>query len=163
MLGRIVAPFGVRGWVRVYSYSDPPDALLQHRLWQLRKPGEEESLQGLRLLQGQWDGNVLRAQLDGIEDRDAAEGLREWEILIERSALPAAAEREYYREDLLGFTVRNREGVVLGELQHFLETPASPVMVVKGEREYTVPAEPTYLKRVDLDRRLIEVDWPADF
>jgi 16S rRNA processing protein RimM len=169
VLGRIVAPFGVRGWVRVYSYTDPPDALLQHRRWQLRKPGddpggnEQDSLRTLRVLQGQWDGNVLRAQLDGIEDRDAAEGLREWEILIARSALPAAAEREYYREDLLGFTVRNREGAVLGELQHFLETPASPVMVVKGEREYTVPAEPAYLKRVDLDRREIEVEWPADF
>ena len=153
----------MRGWVRVYSYSEPPDALLQHRLWQLRKPGEEDSLQPRQVLQGQWDGNVLRAQLEGIEDRDAAMGLREWEILIERSALPAAAEREYYREDLLGFTVRNREGAVLGELKHFLETAASPVMVIKGEREYTVPAEPTYLKRVDLARRELEVDWPADF
>jgi 16S rRNA processing protein RimM len=154
----------------VYSYTDPPDVLLQHRLWGLRKPGgdepggnEEDLLRTLRVLQGQWDGHVLRAQLDGIDDRDAAEGLREWEILIERSALPAAAEREYYREDLLGFTVRNTEGAVLGQLQHFLETPASPVMVVKGERDYTVPAEPTYLKRVDLDRREIEVEWPADF
>lgn len=170
MLGRIVAPFGVRGWVRVYSYTDPPDALLQHRLWQLRQPGdagpggtEAESLRTLRVLQGQWDGSALRAQLEGIEDRDAADGLREWQILIARSALPAAAEREYYREDLLGFTVRNTEGAVLGELQHFLDTPASPVMVVKGEREYAVPAEPTYLKRVDLDRRELEVDWPADF
>ena len=153
----------------MYSYTDPPDALLQHRLWRLRKPGDEpggneaDLLRTLRVLQGQWDGNVLRAQLDGIDDRDAAEALREWEILIARSALPAAAEREYYQEDLLGFTVRNTEGAVLGELQHFLETPASPVMVVKGEREYTVPAEPAYLKRVDLDRRLIEVEWPADF
>ena len=154
----------------MYSYTDPPDALLQHRLWRLRKPGgdepggsEEDSVRLRRVLQGQWDGNALRAQLDGIDDRDAAEGLREWEILIARSALPAAAEREYYREDLLGFTVRNTEGAVLGELQHFLETPASPIMVVKGEREYTVPAEPTYLKRVDLDRREIEVEGPADF
>ena len=154
----------------MYSYTDPPDALLQHQLWGLRKPGgdepggnEAEALRTLRVLQGQWDGNVLRAQLDGVADRDAAEGLREWEILIARSALPAAAEREYYREDLLGFTVRNTEGAVLGQLQHFLETPASPVMVVKGEREYAVPAEPAYLKRVDLDRREIEVEWPADF
>ncbi len=145
----------------MYSYADPPDALLQHRLWRLRKP--DGAVHARRLLQAQWDGNVLRAQLEGIEDRDAAESMREWEILIARSALPAAGEREYYREDLLGFTVRNTQGAVLGELQHFLETPASPVMVVKGEREYAVPAEPTYLKRVDLDRRQIVVEWPADF
>jgi 16S rRNA processing protein RimM len=147
----------------VYSYTDPPDALLQHRLWALRKPGEEDSLRTLSVLQGQWDGNVLRAQLDGIGDRDAAESMREWEILIARSELPAAGEREYYREDLLGFTVCNTEGAVLGELKHFLETPASAVMVVRGEREYAVPAEPAYLKRVDLDGRRIVVEWPADF
>jgi 16S rRNA processing protein RimM len=157
----------VRGWVRVCSYTDPPDALLQHQVWRLRKPGgdvsEEGSLPARTVLQGQWDGHALRAQLEGIEDRDAAEALREWEILIERTALPAAAEREYYREDLLGFTVSNTEGALLGVLEHFLETPASAVMVVKGEREYAVPAEPTYLKRVDLDRRQIVVEWPADF
>ena len=77
----------------------------------------------------------MRAQLAGIGDRDAAESLREYEILIERAALPAAAEREYYREDLLGFTVRNVEGVVLGTLQYFLTAPATAVMVVRGERE----------------------------
>jgi 16S rRNA processing protein RimM len=114
-------------------------------------------------LQSQWDGHALRVAFDGVGDRDAAEALREWEILIERAALPEAAPREYYREDLLGFTVRNAEGVVLGSLQHFLATPASPVMIVKGEREYAVPAAPPYLRRVDLQARLIEVDWPADF
>ena len=84
------------------------------------------------MLQSQWDGHALRVAFDGIDDRDAAETLREWEILIERAALPQAAPREFYREDLLGFTVRNAEGVLLGSLQHFLSTPASPVMVVKG-------------------------------
>jgi ribosomal 30S subunit maturation factor RimM len=77
--------------------------------------------------------------------------------------LPAAAEREYYREDLIGFTVRNVQGVVLGTLQYFLTAPATAVMVVQGEREYALPAVPPHLKRVDLQQREIEVDWPADF
>jgi 16S rRNA processing protein RimM len=106
---------------------------------------------------------MLRVALEGLEDRDAAEALRDFEIVIERAALPAAAEREYYRDDLLGFAVHNTEGVVLGTLQHFLAAPSVAVMVVRGEREYTVPAGPPHLKRVDLERREIEVDWPADF
>lgn len=164
MLGRVAAPFGVRGWVRVQSYTDPPDSLLQYRDWRLRAPGGDEAEAApRRVLQSQWDGHALRVAFDGVADRDAAEALREWEILIERAALPEAAPREYYREDLLGFTVRNAEGVVLGSLQHFLSTPGSPVMVVKGEREYAVPAVPPHLRRVDLEQRLIEVDWPADF
>jgi 16S rRNA processing protein RimM len=151
--------------VKVLSYTDPPDSLLTHRHWRLRRPGggEDGSQQVLEVLHAQWDGHALRAALEGIDDRDAAESLRECEILIERAALPAAAEREYYREDLLGFTVRNTAGVVLGSLQYFLTAPATAVMVVRGERAYAVPAGPPHLKRVDLQRREIEVDWPADF
>lgn len=106
---------------------------------------------------------MLRAVLAGIGDHDAAEALCGCDILIERAALPAAAEHEYYREDLLGFAVRNTQGVLLGSLQDFLAAPAAPVMLVRGERDYMVPAGPPHLRRVDLLRREIEVDWPADF
>ena len=160
----MVAPFGVRGWVRVQSYAEPPDSLLQYREWRLRAPGEDETRAAPRqVLQSQWDGHALRVEFDGVADRDAAEALRDWEILVERAALPEAAPREYYREDLLGFTVRNADGAVLGTLQHFLTVPAAPVMIVKGTREYAVPAGPPHLRRIDLQQRLIEVDWPADF
>jgi len=160
----VVAPFGVRGWVKVHSYADPPESLLQHRQWRLRAPGGSMgSEQERHVRQGQWDGHALRAALDGVETRDAAEALRDWEILIERAALPEVAPREYYREDLMGCTVRNTEGVVLGVLQDFLASPQSAVMLIKGEREYAVPAGPPHLRRVDLERREIEVDWPADF
>ncbi len=113
--------------------------------------------------QTQGSGLLLRVALDGVEDRDAAEALRGCEILVERAALPPPQAHEYYREDLLGFTVRNVEGVVLGTVQHFLTAPATAVMVVRGEREYVLPAAPPHLRRVDLERREIEVDWPADF
>lgn len=155
----------MHGWVRVQSYTDPPDSLLQHREWHTRPPGSaEEALTTVRrVAEAQSGGRGLRVRLDGIEDRDAADSLRLWDVLIERAALPAAGPREYYREDLLGFTVRNVEGVVLGVLQCFMEAPAAPVMWIKGGREHAVPAAPPVLRRVDLDRREIEVDWPADF
>jgi len=105
----------------------------------------------------------MRVQLEGVADRNAAELLLDREILIERDRIPAAGPGEYYREDLEGFTVRNCEGVVLGVLQHFLEAPAGALMVVKGDQERWLPATAPFLKRVDLGRREIELDWPADF
>jgi len=77
-------------------------------------------------------------------------------------ALPPTAAQEHYRDDLLGFEVRNRDGVTLGRVSHFVEAPASAVMVVKGEREHWVPAVPRHLMKVDVARGEIEVDWPAD-
>ena len=105
----------------------------------------------------------MRVQLEGVADRDAAEQLAGREILVERGQVPAIGPREYYREDLEGFTVRNCEGVVLGVLQHFLEAPAGALMVVRGDKERWLPASAPFLKRVDLERREIEIDWPADF
>ncbi len=107
-------------------------------------------------------GRALRVELEGIDDRDAASRLCGCDILIERAELPAAGAQEYYREDLVGCTVRNLEGTVLGTVQHFLDTPAGAVMIVRGEREHAVPAVPAHLRRVDLGRGEVTVDWPAD-
>lgn len=115
------------------------------------------------MLRTQWVTRGLQAMLEGVTDRDAAELLRGCEILIEREARPLPAQHEYYCDDLLGFTVRNAQGAILGTLQHFLEAPAGALMVVSGEREQWLPASPPYLKRVDIERREVEVDWPADF
>jgi 16S rRNA processing protein RimM len=165
VLGRVLAPHGVRGWLKVYSYADPPAALLQQERWALRDPvaGGADRVESHRVLQSASEGQSLRVALEGIADRDAAQRLCGWEILIERAALPAAAAREYFCDDLVGCTVRNGEGAVLGTVQYFLEAPGGAVMIVRGEREYAVPALPPHLQRVDLERREIAVDWPADF
>jgi 16S rRNA processing protein RimM len=125
-----------------------------------RADGHNEDRQ---VLHSQWDGHAMRAQLEGVADRTAAEALTGCDILVEREQIPAAGPREYYREDLEGFTVRNCEGVVFGVLQHFLEAPAGALMVVKGEKERWLPTSAPFLKRVDLEGREIEIDWPADF
>jgi 16S rRNA processing protein RimM len=147
--------------LKVHSYADPPQSLLQYGSWRLRRADGSEDL--YQVVQSQWDGHVMRVQLEGVADRDAAELLTGREILIERDLLPAAGPGEYYREDLEGFTVRNTEGVVLGTLQYFLEAPAGTLMVVSGEKERWLPATAPFLKRIDPQRREIELDWPADF
>jgi 16S rRNA processing protein RimM len=85
-------------------------------------------------------------------------------ISVARSLLPQLGEREFYEADLIGLRVRNREGVELGVLQHFVATPGGSLMVIQGEgRETWVPAVPQHLTKVDVKAGLIEVDWPAEY
>jgi 16S rRNA processing protein RimM len=157
-LGRVLGPAGVRGWLKVQSYTDPPENLLQHRSWLLLDA--QGAREARTVAESVFDGRWLRARFEGVEDRDAAELLSGCDIEIERSALPPTAAREYYRDDLIGLRVVNGEGRELGRVGHFIEAPAAPVMVVTGERELWIPALPSHLRRVDLERGEIEVDWP---
>ncbi len=159
-LGRVLGAAGLRGWLKIQSYTDPPDNLLQHKVWELSDARGERV--AYELAESRFDGRWIRARLQGVVDRDAAELLRGRDIEVARLALPPTAAREYYRDDLIGFRVRTREGAELGRVSHFVDAPVDPVMVVQGEREHWVPAVPRYLKRVDLVAGEVEVDWPED-
>ena len=159
-LGRIGSPYGVLGWMHIQSFTDPPQGVLDYRLWSLRLgPGSQT---GYRLVEGRIQGRGVVARLEGVADRDAAALLRGAMIEVRRSELPPPGKREYYRADLLGCVVRNLEGVELGKLDHFVDGVASAMMVVVGTDEYWIPAIPQYLRKVDLEGRALSVDWPAD-
>lgn len=161
VVGRIAAAHGIRGWLKVVSYTEPPEALLGYRGWRLRHAdGAEMDCQPR---DAEWDGRFLRVALHGVDDRNAAEGLRGCEVLVRRAELPRPGAREHYQEDLLGCEVRNQAGVLLGTLQQFVDAPTAAVMVVRGEREYWIPAAPPHLRRVELEQRRVLVDWPEDF
>lgn len=161
-LGRIGAPFGLAGWVHVSSYTDPPEALLTYPEWDLSRAGAP--LGRRRLIEGRTHGARLVARLEGIGDRDAAAGLTGVSVEVEREALPAASEREYYRADLIGLTVRNTEDRLLGKVAYFVDAPAGAVMVVEERegKEHWVLADPSHLLQVDLTTGRILVDWPAE-
>ena len=160
VLGRVLGAHGLRGWLKVQSYTEPPEGILLYKEWVLREPGRAP--RPVKVREHEFDGRWLRVSFEGIADRDAAELLHGALFEVERAQLPPTAEREYYRDDLVGCAVRNLEGMALGSVSHFVDAPAGAVMVVKGEREHWVLASPTHLKRVDLAKREIEVDWPAD-
>ncbi len=161
-LGRLGAPYGIRGWIHVASYTDPPQRLLEYREWLLRLPSGERVTR--RLTSGRGHGAGLVAQLEGVAGRDGAAALTGAVIEIERAALPPTAEREYYRVDLVGMSVRNLEGVSLGVVSHFVDAPAGAVMVARepGGREHWVLALPKHLRRVDVAAGTVVVDWPAE-
>jgi 16S rRNA processing protein RimM len=161
-LGRVGAPFGIRGWVHVDSYTDPPERLLQYPEWALRLANGSRELHRLSAARVHVRGLV--AQLTGIADRAGAAALTGAVVEVERAALPPLGEREYYRADLTGFRVRNLEGAELGVVSHFVDAPAGAVMVAKepGGREHWVLAAPRHLRSVDPAAREIVVDWPVE-
>jgi 16S rRNA processing protein RimM len=161
-LGRIGAPYGIKGWVHVESYTDPPEGLLDYPRWAVRKGqgGRRE----LKLAQGRPHGDRLVAQLEGIEDRTVAATLTGAVIEVERAALPPPGEREHYCADLEGCEVVNLEGAHLGTVSHFVAGRGHLTMVVREStgREHWVPAVPLHLRKVDLPARSILVDWPLE-
>jgi 16S rRNA processing protein RimM len=161
-LGRIGAPFGVKGWAHVDSYTDPPDGLLGYPHWVLRLASGERVTR--RLSEGHPQGERLVARLEGVEDRDAAAALTGAVIEVQRSDLPPPGKRQHYQADLVGLAVRNLEGVALGKVAQFVEAPTGPVMVVKDVegREHWVLATPRYLRKVEIEAGSILVDWPVE-
>ena len=160
-LGTIAGPFGVRGWVKVKSYTEPREEILRYPEWRVKLP--RGGRRTLKPLEGRRHGNLVVVRLEGVDDRDAAAGLTHCEVTVPRSELPPLGGGEFYWADLEGLEVVTVEGVALGRLDHFVETPANPVMVVVGERERWLPLVPQHLKKVDLEAGRIVVDWDPDF
>lgn len=155
-LGVVGAPFGVRGWVKLRSFTDPPERLLQHRSVQLRLGS---AWTAYRIESSGRSGGQLTAKLAGVDDRDQAQALRGAAVCVPRSELPQRDDKDFYRADLIGCEVVNLAGIRLGKVLHFVETPAQVLMVVRGDQEYWVPAVPQHLRRVDLQARRVVVDW----
>jgi len=158
-IGVIGAPYGVRGWVKIRSFTDPPERLLQHRILQL---GQGGTLAPYRIEATGRSAGQLTAKLSGVGDRDRASGLRGATVWVPRSELPQRDDRDFYRADLIGCEVVTLAGVRLGVVRHFVETPAQVLMVVRGDEEHWVPAVPQHLRRVDLVARRVIVDWHAE-
>lgn len=157
MLGRIAGIYGVRGWVRVFSDTEPRDNIFRYAKWLLNGVPH-------RLLEGRKHGKGLVARLEGCADRDQAAALVGQAILIYRDQLPAPRPDEFYWADLEGLSVETMNGEPLGCVSHLFSTGANDVLVIKGERERLIPfAWDNVVKDVDFTAGMIRVDWDPDF
>jgi 16S rRNA processing protein RimM len=161
-IGEISGVFGIKGWVKVFSLTDPRENVLKYSPWVLKKGSEVKEV---KLLNGKRQGKSVVACLEGVSDRDDAASYSGWEILINKSQLPEAEEGEYYWADLVGLSVETESGLSLGKVDYLIETGANDVLVVKdAEQERLIPfiQGPT-IKKIDLKDKLIIVDWDPDF
>lgn len=158
VVGRLGAPFGVQGWVKLESYTEPPEQILRYPALRAGAAGDQVAVRDWkRVGRGQ-----LAVRIDGVASRDAAVGLRGAELWVRRADLPPTAPGEYYFADLIGLVAVNLEGDALGQVAEILELPAHPVLVLHGERERLVPLVQERLIKVDLDAGRLTLDWHRD-
>lgn len=161
VMGKIVAAQGILGWVKVQTYTEYLDSLLDYGTWYI---GNEQAWRPAEVLEANVHGKVLVAKLDGITDRTAAERCKGLLVAVPRESLPEQEEGEYYWSDLIGLSVENLAGEMLGAVDSLLETGANDVLVVKGERgEMLIPFIDSVIRRVSLPEKTIYVDWQADY
>lgn len=159
-LGRIGGVYGIKGWLKVHSYTEPRENIVDYSPWLLARGDERREARVTEARTG--NGRVI-VKLEGLDDRDAA---REWvgaEIAVERRQLPPCGPGEYYWSDLEGLEVRTPAGEVLGKVDHLLATGGNDVLVITGETERLIPfVLESVIHSVDLDGGVIVADWAAD-
>ncbi len=159
MLGRITGLHGVRGWVKVFSETEPREQILTYHPWYLGDTGR-----AAEMAEGSRHGKGVIARLRGYEDRDQAATLIGQVIAVRREQLPAPRADELYWVDLEGLAVHTVGGVSLGRVDHLFSTGANDVVVVRGERERLIPfLWGTVVKDVDFARGQMVVDWDPEF
>ncbi len=168
VLGRLAAPWGVKGWIKAESFTDPPAGIFDYPVWHLSRPARGHEPAGwdeIRIVEGRPHGNgrQIVVSLPGVTDPESARLWTGREIAVPRAALPSPPAGQYYWTDLEGCRVETLDGVPLGTVDGFMDMPANAVMVVRdGKRERWLPAVPQHLKRVDLEARRIVVDWDPE-
>jgi 16S rRNA processing protein RimM len=159
VLGRVGAPFGVQGWLKVQSYTDPLEGIVGYRDWELYRG---TSLGRRTVLDWKRAGSGVAVRLEGVDSREAAQALTGAEVRVERAELPPAAPGEHYWHDLVGLDASSPQGVPLGRVAEILEMPAHPVLVLEGDRQRLVPLVADRLVAVDLDAGRLTLDWHPD-
>ena len=156
-IGNINGLYGVQGWLKVFSYTDPISNILDYSPWQIQG-------QTLKLQDGRLHTKGIIVKFETIDERNIAARLLGSDIMVNRTQLPAISKDEYYWTDLEGLTVINNEGINLGRVDHLLATGANDVLVVEGECQRMIPfVLQQIVIKVDLTHRIILVDWDADF
>ncbi|MEE4245537.1 MAG: ribosome maturation factor RimM [Kangiellaceae bacterium] len=169
VIGKLTSAFGVKGGVKVFSYTQPRLNILNYNPWLLNIDGQWQSV---KVLDGRQQGKSIAVTLEGIDDRNQAEAMAGIKVGIESSQLPELESDEFYWRDLEGMAVVNSEGVEFGTITHLIETGSNDVMVVKEtieqsqgkkRQERMIPFTADAVLNVDAAERIVTVEWDADF
>ncbi len=160
VIGKFGRVHGVQGWIKINSFADPQENILEFSPWYIKK---NNSWQELDIEQVLLRGKNIVAKLTDIDVREIAQTYTNIDIYVEKSQLPALPKGEYYWSDLEGLTVINQDGVNFGTVQYLLTTGSNDVLAVKNSRERLVPYIDDVIVNIDLDKKTITVDWDAEF
>ena len=159
-VGHILGAQGIKGWVRIFSNTSPRENIVSYSPWLVEWGSELKQVN----VEGRVQGKNVIARLEGIENRTQAEELTGRQLYINPDQIPLLAEGEYYWANLIGMKVVSLQGEPLGEVKSMMETGASDVMVVSGERERLIPfAIDDIVREVDLENQRLVVDWLPEY
>lgn len=167
VMGKITSVYGVKGWVKVFSYTQPKENIAKYPVWILEQNGKTREID---VLACKAHGNGLVAQLKGYTDREQARLLADTLVRVPTKQLPDLEAGDYYWHQLEGLEVHTTSGELLGKVGHMMETGANDVMVVKpcagsmDRKERLIPyLVDQVVVSVDLDAGKIRVDWDTEF
>lgn len=161
IVGKIGAPYGVRGWVKVFSFTEPSENLFAYPLFFEANP---DSRRSVTVEQFKTHGDGFVAKLVGIDDRDAAALITNLQLAVYRKDLPELDAEEFYLEDLVGLTVYNQDNLKLGQVKDFFATGANDVLVVQDEKiEHLIPFVPEmFVMDINLSSKQMRVRWDPE-
>ncbi len=168
VVGKLGAPYGIKGWLKVHSFTDDPEGIFEYSPWLIRQQGQWQSIDVLDWRRHN-KGYIVR--LAGMDDRDQAVVYTNYEIAVDAQQLPELPEDEFYWRDLIGMGVKTEKGYDLGIVDDLMETGSNDVLVVKanikdafGQKERLIPfLTDSVIKQVDHSARIITVDWEPGF
>jgi len=165
-LGKLVGVWGVKGWVKLHSYTRNRADISQYKTWYLQAPRSKAEPTPITVLSCREQGQGIVAQLDGVDDRDQAMAMSGQTILVKQSDLPALPDGEFYWQQLIGLSVKNESGLI-GEILSILETGANDVLVCKnaeeGQADVLIPYTKQVVLEVDLAQGSMIVDWDKSY
>jgi 16S rRNA processing protein RimM len=160
LVGKINGFFGLQGWVKVFSYTNPRTNVLNYSPWSIKVDG---NFQSIDITSGREQSKTIVAHIKGIDNREDSQKFIGKDIYINKEQLPELTQGEYYWHELIGFDVINKDEEQLGTVDYFVETGANDVLVVKGKKEYWIPYIEPFLVSIDSKNNKILVDWDKDF
>lgn len=174
-MGRIVAPYGVLGWLKVVPDTEVLDGLKAYKTWWV---GKAPDWQEYQLKKVKVHNDLLLVKLDAVDDRDVAFNLKGKQVAIPKAQLPATEDDEYYWADLIGLNVQNQGNVYFGKVSDVLSTGANDVLVIRPDndedaqqvlkpaaevKERLIPFIADVVKTVDIAKQMMVVDWEEDY
>ena len=161
VMGKVLVPYGVNGWVKVYSFTEKLESFLTYKKLYLSK--DQKNWLEIKAKEIKVHGKTIIAKFSEIADRTQAENYKNYLIGVPKDCLPQLNDNQYYWNDLIGFEVFNLQNVSFGLVNTYIETGANDVIVVKGDRERLIPYTSMTVLKIDTIKDKIIVDWDEDF
>lgn len=162
IIGRFGAPFGIKGWVKVISYGNPPEQIFSYKHWYIEE--KPNTWVKVKIEDAKLHGNVLLTKLPECDDRDQAQLYTNKQIAITENQLAPLAANEFYWSDLEGLVVFNQQQQELGIVQRVIATGANDVLIVRQDKkERLIPFIKNVIIKVDLEKKRIDVDWDSEW